>query len=317
MSAVTAQAVRDEVLARLASGLRAKGLDAGDVGDDFDLLAEGVVDSFGLLELIGALEASLGVELDFEDVDADELTVLGSFTRHVELQAREQGDAAAGTRQEAAAVAAPPESAALTPPTATSARPSRAAGAWFGRGVLSLHRLLVRARDKAFSVGISGGFHAFGSHTVIQMPARLKNPQRIAIGSGAFVGAGSWLQVLDAEGGVALEIGDGASIAEGCVLSTAQSIRLGTKVSFARHVYVADHSHGYDDPTRPSVEQGITDVRAVEIGDGAWLGENVMVLPGVRIGKGAVVAANSVVSKDVPDFSVAAGAPARVVRRFA
>ena len=75
--------------------------------------------------------------------------------------------------------------------------------------------------------------------------------------------------------------------------------------------------HAYDDPKRPVLAQGITRVLPVEIGDGAWLGENVVVGPGVRIGRGAVIGANSVVLEDIPDHAVAVGAPARVVRRFA
>ena len=84
----------------------------------------------------------------------------------------------------------------------------------------------------------------------------------------------------------------------------------------ARGVYISDHSHRYDDTSRPILEQGIERIEPVEIGDGAWLGENVVICPGVRVGRGAVVGANAVVTEDVPDFSLAVGAPARVVRRF-
>jgi acetyltransferase-like isoleucine patch superfamily enzyme len=62
--------------------------------------------------------------------------------------------------------------------------------------------------------------------------------------------------------------------------------------------------------------QGVDRIAPVEIGDGAWLGENVVVGPGVRIGRGAVVGANAVVLESVPDHAVAVGAPAHVVRRF-
>jgi len=75
--------------------------------------------------------------------------------------------------------------------------------------------------------------------------------------------------------------------------------------------------HAFEDGSRAVLDQGITRVAPVEIADGAWLGENVVVGPGVRIGRGAVIGANAVVLEDVPDFAVAVGAPARVVRRFA
>ncbi|MGH2840338.1 MAG: acyltransferase, partial [Solirubrobacteraceae bacterium] len=65
------------------------------------------------------------------------------------------------------------------------------------------------------------------------------------------------------------------------------------------------------------LDQGLDPVAPVEIGDGAWLAQNVVVCPGVRVGRGAVVGASAVVTRDVPDFCVAVGAPARVVHEFA
>ena len=85
----------------------------------------------------------------------------------------------------------------------------------------------------------------------------------------------------------------------------------------ARGVYISDHIHAFDDPTRAVLDQGIDRIEPVEIGDGAWLGENVVVTPGVTIGRGAVVGANAVVLESVPDFAVAVGVPARVVRQLA
>jgi acetyltransferase-like isoleucine patch superfamily enzyme len=185
-----------------------------------------------------------------------------------------------------------------------------------GRTTVSAYRSWIRVRDKLFSVLVSSAFAEFGRRSVLQLPIRLSGEGRIAIGSDVFVGAGSWLQVLDeAVEEVALTIGDGTSIAGNCVISAEQSVRLGRKVLLARNVYIADHMHAFDDPTRAVLEQGTTRVGPVEIGDGAWLGQNVVVGPGVRIGRGAVIGANSVVLADVPDHDVAVGAPARVLAR--
>ncbi len=129
------------------------------------------------------------------------------------------------------------------------------------------------------------------------------NPGRIAIGRDVFVGPGCCLQTLDEGGdGVAIVIGDGVNIAGSCVLSAVSHVRLGRSVLLARNVYIADHAHAFEDTTRPVLDQGVTDIRPVEIGDGAWLGQNVVVCPGVRIGRGAVVGANAVVREDVPDL---------------
>jgi acetyltransferase-like isoleucine patch superfamily enzyme len=189
----------------------------------------------------------------------------------------------------------------------------RTISAYGSRSFLGLYRGTLLLRDKVFSVLVRGSFASYGSRSVLQLPIRLTGEGRIAIGSGVFIGSGSWLQVLGGEGQVALSIGDGTSVSGNCVLSAAQSIRLGKKVLLARNVYIADHMHAFDDRTRAVLDQGITRVAPVEIGDGAWLGQNVVVGPGVRVGKGAVVGANSVVLEDVPDFEVAVGAPARVL----
>ncbi len=313
MSTASEARVRDVVLGHLATELAELGVDAASVDDDFDLLGSGVLDSFGLLELIAAVELTVGVPLDFEHLDVGSLTVVGPLARHVAAQV----EAAAG----AADVPAParPEPVAerpvaVSPPTGrrmTSVR--RAAGSGFG----GLHRAFVRSRDKGFSLAIAGSFASYGSHTVLQPPVRLRGAERIALGSGIFVGGGSWLQVLEeSEAPVAIEIGDGTSFAGLAVVSAVASIRIGRRVSFARSVYVADHAHAYDRSSLPVMEQGITDIRSVEIGDGAWLGQNVVILPGSRIGEGAVVAANSVVHGVVPARSLAIGSPARILRRF-
>src|SRR5712692_9067949 len=191
----------------------------------------------------------------------------------------------------------------------------RTLSAYASKGFLGFYRSAVRLRDKLFSLLIRGSFASYGARSVLQVPLRLSGEARIAIGSDVFIGSGSWLQVLEGEGDVALSVGDGTSVSGSCVLSAAQSGRLGKNVLVARNVYIADHMHAFDDRTRAVLEQGITRVAPVEIGDGAWLGQNVVVGPGVRVGRGAVVGANSVVLDDVPDFEVAVGAPARVVVR--
>jgi acetyltransferase-like isoleucine patch superfamily enzyme len=186
---------------------------------------------------------------------------------------------------------------------------------WSGRLALGLYRGWARTCAKAFAVGAGGAFAAFGKKSVVALPVRLSGEGRIAVGNGVYIGAGSWLQVLDGEeSGVALDIGDGTSIAGGVVLSAARSITLGRRVLIARNVYIADHTHAFADTGVAVMDQGIDRVEPVLIGDGAWLGENVVVGPGVTIGRGAVVGANSVVLTNVPERAVAVGAPARVVR---
>jgi acetyltransferase-like isoleucine patch superfamily enzyme len=179
------------------------------------------------------------------------------------------------------------------------------------------YRLFVRARAKAFSVLSAGAFASFGRRSMLEPPIRLVGEERITVGDDVYVGSGCWLQTLEGAGYAGeLVVGDGTAIAGSCVLSAAVSVRLGRRVLLARNVYVSDHIHAYDDPTRAVLDQGFERLEPVAIGDGAWLGQNVVVCPGVTIGTGAVVGANSVVTEDVPAYSLAVGAPARIVRRF-
>lgn len=185
-----------------------------------------------------------------------------------------------------------------------------------GRTTIRVWRLLLRTRNKTFSLMIGGAFAEFGAHSVVELPLRLKGERAIAVGSGVFIGANSWLQVIDGndQPTPSIRIGDGTSFAGGCVVSAARRITIGRNVLIARNVYIADHRHAFDDGAVPVLAQGLADVRPVEIGDNAWLGQNVVICPGVRIGAGAVVGANSVVREDVPARSIAVGTPARVVR---
>ena len=186
-----------------------------------------------------------------------------------------------------------------------------------GRNSLELYRLSRALARERFSLTCSGEFAAFGARSVIQPPVRLLGADGIAVGSDVFIGANAFLQVIEhPQGAGRIEIGDGVSITGDCVLSSAARITLGRKVLIARNVYIADHRHAFDDPAIAILDQGLEQIEPIEIGDGAWLGQNVVVGPGVTIGRGAVVGANSVVLRDVPARSVAVGAPARVVREL-
>ena len=81
------------------------------------------------------------------------------------------------------------------------------------------------------------------------------------------------------------------------------------------HVYITDQNHGYDDVDPPISQQTMPE-RPVVIGDGSWLGYGTVVLPGARIGRHVTVGANSVVTGELPDYSVAVGVPATVIRRY-
>jgi acetyltransferase-like isoleucine patch superfamily enzyme len=114
---------------------------------------------------------------------------------------------------------------------------------------------------------------------------------------------------------VVVSIGDRCLIGRGSGIVGHFSIEIGNDVWTRHHVYITDQNHGYEDVTRPISQQSQPE-RPVVIGDGSWLGHGAVVLPGVTIGKHVVIGANSVVTKDIPDFSVAVGSPAKVIRQY-
>ena len=110
-------------------------------------------------------------------------------------------------------------------------------------------------------------------------------------------------------------IGDRCLIGRGSAIVGHYRIDIGDDVFTGMNVYITDQNHGYEDPDTPI---GIQDPQddPVVIGDGSWIGSGAVVLPGARIGKQCVVAANSVVRGTFPSHSVIAGVPAKVVRAY-
>jgi acetyltransferase-like isoleucine patch superfamily enzyme len=92
-------------------------------------------------------------------------------------------------------------------------------------------------------------------------------------------------------------------------------VEIGENVLTADRVHISDHSHGFSQITIPIMAQPVTSKGVVRIGDGTWIGENASILS-CSIGRNCVIGSNAVVTRDIPEYCVAVGAPARVVKRF-
>ncbi len=183
---------------------------------------------------------------------------------------------------------------------------------------LEVCKQLSRFRAKAYSVLVSGAFARFGRNSVLVPPIRLEGERRIAIGDRVYVGTRSWIQTLpDCTEVIGLKIGNDTSIGSSSVISAAYSIVIEDNVLLAPNVCIVDHIHKYVDLQSPIKVQGIDKIAPVFIGRNTWIGQNVVILPGVSIGKNCVIGANSVVNRSIPDYSVAVGTPARVIRNVA
>lgn len=108
-----------------------------------------------------------------------------------------------------------------------------------------------------------------------------------------------------------VKFGKSCQINENTFIETAD---IGNYVMIAPNVAIISSMHNHDRTDIPMILQGATTGRKVIIEDDVWLGRNVLVMPGVRIGEGSIVAAGAVVTKDVPKYKVVAGVPARVIQ---
>ncbi|WP_432034994.1 acyltransferase [Streptomyces cucumeris] len=113
-----------------------------------------------------------------------------------------------------------------------------------------------------------------------------------------------------------LRLGNGVVLGRGSHVIASRTVEFGDDVYCGPYVYVTSDNHSYDDPEQPIGHQWPRS-EPVSIGSGSWLGAGAVILPGARLGRNVVVAAGAIVRGEVPDHAVVAGAPARIIRRWA
>lgn len=162
-------------------------------------------------------------------------------------------------------------------------------------------------------------FGAFGEGSLIMWPqTTIFNEGYIRIGQGTLIGKDVALSAGMVPGQQCLNdtvvrIGDRCLIGRGSGIVGHLSIDIGDDVWTGHHVYITDQNHGYHDIDTPISRQSQPE-RAVTVGSGSWIGHGSIILPGATIGRHVVIGANSVVTGDIPDRSVAVGSPARVIK---
>jgi acetyltransferase-like isoleucine patch superfamily enzyme len=179
--------------------------------------------------------------------------------------------------------------------------------------------LSSRIRTRLFTLLLSSQFKEFGAGARISPPFRFYGLNQMSLGKGVMINRDCWIQTIpvgDQKNEAKLVIGSYAGIGMGAHISAARRVLIEEYVFLARNVHIADHTHAFENIDMPIAKQGINHIAPVTIGRETWLGQNVVVLPGVTIGKHCVIGANSVVNSSVPDYSVAVGAPARVAKRY-
>jgi acetyltransferase-like isoleucine patch superfamily enzyme len=201
-----------------------------------------------------------------------------------------------------------------------------------GRGRRYLVKMISRfvhpLTELVFQAGAIGAetprgrrFGRFGANSVICYPPNtIYNEHDIHVGSGTMIGPQCTLSAGMTPGQECItdpvvSIGDRCLIGKGSAIVGHFSITIGDDVWTGHNVYVTDQNHGYEDVTRPIGAQSMPE-KPVRIGDGSWIGYGSVILPGATIGDHVVIGANSVVTGDIPSYSVAVGSPAKVIRRY-
>ncbi len=152
-----------------------------------------------------------------------------------------------------------------------------------------------------------------GKNVYIGKHCALKGKSNIVLDDGVTVRP--YTQIWS--GGGTVRIGNGSEIGERCRISIANSLEIGEKVLLSPNVYITDCDHEYRNISVPVIDQGIAQKgQTVSIGYGSYIGINAVIVGNVKIGKHCVIGANSVVTKDVPDYCVAVGSPARVIKKM-
>jgi acetyltransferase-like isoleucine patch superfamily enzyme len=154
---------------------------------------------------------------------------------------------------------------------------------------------------------------SIGDNVVIDdqccLDAKGTDNRGIVIGNGVFVGRNTILSCKNGD----IIIEDHANIGFNCEIFSASRVRVGKSILMAAYTYLVGGDHLYDRTDIPVLEQGRT-TRGIDVGDGVWLGTHVVVTDGSAIGRDAIVGAGAVVVGTIPEFAIATGIPAKVLR---
>jgi acetyltransferase-like isoleucine patch superfamily enzyme len=152
--------------------------------------------------------------------------------------------------------------------------------------------------------------HAYARGPLHGNVLEMLRARRLQVGAHALFEPHVWLTSDSGH----IVIGDGVLLNIGVMVAAVERVEIGAHTMVANGCLITDGAHRFDDPDRPVPWQGFTTKGPTVIGDNVWLGANVVVTSGVTIGRRSVVGANSVVVDDIAPYSIAVGAPARVVR---
>lgn len=187
--------------------------------------------------------------------------------------------------------------------------------------MLLVDKLLGLCRN-VYSGYLSTRFAVFGDNTVVKYPSVFVGEEFISIGKNVSLGRRSCITAWD-KGSITkprISIGDNTDIGDDCHITSTNNISIGDNVLFGKKITVTDNSHGrcdnYDELCMHPSSREVFSKGEVIIKNNVWVGDKVTVLSGVTLGEGCIIGANSVVTCDIPSYSIAVGIPAKVIKKF-
>lgn len=195
----------------------------------------------------------------------------------------------------------------------------RLKNAFFG----SIGRLVlgaIRLRDGTWSAELRREFGSIDATSHLAYPLKIDGSQHIHVGARAQIGRGTWIyavtsyhdHVFDPQ----IHIGEDVHIGSDCHIVATKKITIGKKAHLAGRVYLSDNMHDYRDVSRSVAEGRLLSCGEISIGEGCSIEENVCIAGDITIGENCVISSGSVVTGNLPPFSVAGGIPARIIRRY-
>jgi len=176
-------------------------------------------------------------------------------------------------------------------------------------GSLISYAEIVMDRFRSIFLSLRGA--RTGSKVRIGLGCRITRASGVSIGERAWLEAGVWIKLVDPAARV--EIGAHVFFARNCHLDVMRDISIGAHSLFGPGCVLVDHNHGIARDRR--IDEQPCTAGPIKVGRDVWCGAGVVILPGITIGDGAVVGANSVVTRDVEPMSIVGGAPARLIGR--
>jgi len=171
---------------------------------------------------------------------------------------------------------------------------------------------------------LKGKFFYFGKNSIIKPFLNSANEKYISIGNDVNIGSFCRITVSTEFGGkkvasennVRLKIGNNVDVGNNTFISANNQIEIGDHVIMAPYVFITDHDHGFSDFSKSLHNQPLSEGGHVKIGNNVFLGVKCSILKNVEIGERSIIAANAVVTRNVPAYSIVAGNPARVIKKY-